>query len=73
MVARKPLYFSLFDYIFCTNVYKSRMYIRYWRLDINAPWFKYEAITPFELGTTAIDRSCPFGDLHNIKTSLAYL
>ena len=30
----------------------------YGRLDIDTLWFKLEASTPFELGTTTIDRSC---------------
>ena len=34
------------------------MYLWYGRLDIDALWFKLEASMPFELGSTAIDRSC---------------
>jgi hypothetical protein len=48
----------LFHYPFCTNIYKSHMYIWYYRLDIDTHWFKLEATTPFELETSMIDSTC---------------
>ena len=58
LVAWRLLHFSFFVILSICMYIKSRMYFWYGRLDIDALWFKLEAIMPFELGTTAIDRSC---------------
>ena len=72
MLTRRPLYFSLFDYIFCMNVYKSRMYIRYCRLDIDAHWFKLETSKFLSFEPTQLIGLVSLGDLKNAKTHSAY-
>ena len=49
------------------------MYFLYCRLDIDAIWFKLEATTPFELGTSAIDSTCLTWWLQYTKTYLCFI